>query len=1373
MELGMKFRADVDGFVTALRYYKPAGATGTHTGHLWSGAGAQLAQQVFTGETPSGWQEIALTTPVAITANTTYVVSYFSSSGDYTSTPNYFTQPTGGALVHGLADGTDGPNGLFLYTAAPAFPTQAYNSSNYWADVVFATSTGPDVTPPAVTDHVPAASATAVPIGTTVTVTFSEQLDPLTVDGSTFQLQDAQSVPVPASVSYDGGSFTATLTPSAALDPLASYTAIVRGGATDPRIKDTAGNALVDDETWSFTTAGRPPQSFTVFPASEAPTDPVGNDQTPFEGGMKWRSTVDGTVTALRYYKPVGATGTHTGSLWTGAGTLLAQQVFTGETASGWQEVTLTTPVPITAGQTYVVSYFSASGDYVGTNFYFTQQVGTGLVHGLANGTDGPNGVYLYTASPAFPTQTFQSSNYWADVRFVPDVADVTAPTVTGRVPLPDATDVVTNTTIEVTWSEVLDASTVDGSTFELRDAFDVPVPASVAYTTGTFAATLVPSAWLDPLTTYTVIVRGGASDPRVKDPSGNALAADVVWSFTTGAVPMGPFTVFPANEAPSNPVFNDNQPTVSMELGMKFRADVPGFVTALRYYKPVGATGTHTGHLWTGTGTLLATQEFTGETASGWQEVALTNPVPITAGTTYLVSYFSASGDYAATANYFTQPIGTGVLHGLANGTDGPNGLYEYTAAPTFPTQTFNSANYWADVVFDTASHSLTVTVAGSGSVAKNPDQGSYYPGSQVELTATPDAGYSFSGWSGDATGAANPLTVMMDADKAITATFTQIPILRVLTLHTAGNGSVTKDPDLANYVDGSSVQLTAVADPHHSFAGWSGDAGGTSNPLTVRMDADKTITATFTLDTHTVATGTVGGGSVTRNPDLPAYDYGSSVELTATADVGHTFAGWSGDASGTTNPLTVLVDGDKTITATFTLDTHTLTLQIVGGGTVDRSPDLPAYPYGSSVVLTPTRDGGQVFAGWSGDASGAANPLTVLMDGDKDITATFTSNGQLPASNTASGRGCYTLSNSFYQYFPTASAAAALSGNSLTLTPSGSAYDVTWGGGSYVAPGMFAATILAGIDDGQVTIVPSAAVPHPGGSAASLSVHSNGIIGTGAILMPDTPDSHTPTVAGLLDEATSAWFVWHDFHLPEGGAIRWEELGGVLYVTWLDVESYPDAPTANPSTFQFQFDLNPGPTYGVVRYVWQSITAVGTGQTTGRAEQTLVGWSPGGASLDAGSVDLATATPLSTWAIEVPALQLAIAPAPISTGGGGTLVTYTVHNVPEAAPASGVYIGAVFLGFTPIPGGLDLGMLLGAPGCNAYIATTDIPVNVGPFSADVQTGDFLFGAGIPYGVSVTAQAIALVVPGSLPNGQNPGGVVTSNAVDQFVSDY
>ncbi|TFH19599.1 MAG: DUF4082 domain-containing protein, partial [Myxococcales bacterium] len=140
---------------------------------------------------------------------------------------------------------------------------------------------------------------------------------------------------------------------------------------------------------------------------------------------------------------------------------------------------------------------------------------------------------------------------------------------------------------------------------------------------------------------------------------------------------------------------------TQAIEVGVKFRADSDGFVTALRFYKGALNVGTHIGNLWTTGGALLATVTFTGETASGWQEQALAVAVPISAGTTYVASYYTAVGRYAFDSGFLlTQGVDAPPLHVLQNGVDGPNGVYAYSAVSTFPTSTFNGSNYWVDVV-------------------------------------------------------------------------------------------------------------------------------------------------------------------------------------------------------------------------------------------------------------------------------------------------------------------------------------------------------------------------------------------------------------------------------------------------------------------------------------------------------------------------------------------------------------------------------------------------------------------------------------------------------------------------------------------------
>ena len=149
----------------------------------------------------------------------------------------------------------------------------------------------------------------------------------------------------------------------------------------------------------------------------------------------------------------------------------------------------------------------------------------------------------------------------------------------------------------------------------------------------------------------------------------------------------------------PSNPNANDNQPG-GIEVGVKFRSDTAGFITGLRFYKGTQNTGTHVGHLWSSTRQQLAEATFTNESASGWQEVVFDRPVPITANSTYVASYHSSAGGYAFDTNYFTSAADNPPLRALANGEDGPNGVYKYGASG-FPTQTFQASNYWVDVLF------------------------------------------------------------------------------------------------------------------------------------------------------------------------------------------------------------------------------------------------------------------------------------------------------------------------------------------------------------------------------------------------------------------------------------------------------------------------------------------------------------------------------------------------------------------------------------------------------------------------------------------------------------------------------------------------
>jgi hypothetical protein len=277
-------------------------------------------------------------------------------------------------------------------------------------------------------------------------------------------------------------------------------------------------------------------------------------------------------------------------------------------------------------------------------------------------------------------------------------LTDTTPPTVTGVSPAEGATGVATTTAVTATFNEAMDPATINTSTVEVRTPTNTLVPATVSYNATTRTATLTPTNALLPNTTYTATVQGEQADPRVKDLAGNPLATDRTWSFTTGGGLNCPCTVFQTTAVPA--VIADSD-TSAIELGMKFQASVPGTITGVRFYKGATNTGTHVGRLWTSSGTLLATVTFTNETASGWQQMSFASPVPIEANTTYVVSYHTTVGHYAANNNYFGTAVVNGPLTAPADGAAGGNGVYIYGAGG-FPTQTFQATNYWVDVVFE-----------------------------------------------------------------------------------------------------------------------------------------------------------------------------------------------------------------------------------------------------------------------------------------------------------------------------------------------------------------------------------------------------------------------------------------------------------------------------------------------------------------------------------------------------------------------------------------------------------------------------------------------------------------------------------------------
>ncbi|SVD89616.1 uncharacterized protein METZ01_LOCUS442470, partial [marine metagenome] len=244
--------------------------------------------------------------------------------------------------------------------------------------------------------------------------------------------------------------------------------------------------------------------------------------------------------------------------------------------------------------------------------------------------------------------------------------------------------------------------------------------------------------------------------------------------------------------------------------------------------------------------------------------------------------------------------------------------------------------------------------------------------------------------------------------------------PAFHLLAVNLSGDGSgavtstsagidcsVGADADCSQrYREGSEVTLTAAPASGSTFAGWSGDCGGSSQTTSVTLAAARSCTATFDVEQEQTATLNVtvagdGVGTVTSSPSgiscpsgcSASYDTGTEVTLTAAPASGSTFAGWSGDCGGNSQTTSVTMDAARSCTATFNVEqqqTATLNVTVTGSGTVTSSPSgisCPAdcsasYDTGTEVTLSAAPASGSTFAGWGNDCGGNSQTTSVTMD-------------------------------------------------------------------------------------------------------------------------------------------------------------------------------------------------------------------------------------------------------------------------------------------------------------------------------------------------------------------------------------------------------
>ena len=454
-ELGMKFQSSVAGWVAGVRFYKGSGNGGTHTGSLWSASGTLLATGTFTNETASGWQSLQFTNAVQISANTTYVVSYWDPDGHYGPDPELFDWPLNTPPLTAVQSNyvtAGGGNGVYD-PGGQGFPTLQSDGSSYAVDVIFDT-TQPEGPPPSVTSSTPVAGASSIPVSIDPSVTFSEAVVP---SSASFTVKDSSGNTVAGSASFNSADTVDTFTPTSALAAGTTYTVTVSGA------KDQFGQTMTTD-TYTFTTSkafdvgGQCPCAIWPDTAPSGATD--ASDTTAVNLGVQFQASANGTVSGIRFYKEADNTGSHTGTLWTASGTELATGTFSNESTQGWEELDFTTPVTVTAGTTYVASYLTTTGHYADTSGGLSSAVTNGPLTALANG-----GVYAYGSTTTFPTSSYGGGNYWVDVVYT---AISVAPSVSSSAPAAGSSSNPVSVDPSVTFSEAVVPSS---ASFTLKDS--------------------------------------------------------------------------------------------------------------------------------------------------------------------------------------------------------------------------------------------------------------------------------------------------------------------------------------------------------------------------------------------------------------------------------------------------------------------------------------------------------------------------------------------------------------------------------------------------------------------------------------------------------------------------------------------------------------------------------------------------------------------------------------------------------------------------------------------------------------------------------------------------------------------------------------
>ncbi|MGV8945589.1 MAG: InlB B-repeat-containing protein [Lutibacter sp.] len=623
---------------------------------------------------------------------------------------------------------------------------------------------------------------------------------------------------------------------------------------------------------------------------------------------------------------------------------------------------------------------------------------------------------------------------------------DGVCPLVVSTVPENNATGVPLNQVITATFNEIMNASTISKTSFTISDNGAL-IDGTVTYSGLT--ATFTPTSPLDENTKYTGTIKTSA-----KDLKGNALQEDYVWTFTTletfsvvvssspvlGGVTTGAGRFNQGAPVTVKAVPNTNYSFVNWtENGIvvsplaNYTFVIVGNRTLVANYIPnlfainlssnpaIGGLTSGAGSFDFGSSRTVTATPNANYTFTNWTE----NGTVVSTNASYT---FVLNANKTLVANFTIIPQFAIILSAnpaIGGSTSGAGSFNvgtsrTVTATPTIPGYTFVNwteagvevsttqsytfvlnanktlvANFIANLYTITLSSNPTIGGLTSGA-------GSFSFGSSKTVTATPTIpGYTFVNWTeaGVEVSTTPSYTFILNANKTLVANF----IANLYTITLSSNPAIGGSTSGAgSFSFGSSRTVTATPTiPGYTFKNWT-EAGvevSTTPSYTFVLNANKTLVANFiaNLYTITLSSNPAIGGSTSG---AGSFSFGSSRTVTATPTIpGYTFKNWTeaGVEVSTTPSYTFVLNANKTLVANFSPVAITYTLNVTAvNGTVNKNPVSPynnsTYNDGTIVTLIPTPNSGYEFLSWSGDASGTANPLTVIMNSNKNITANFT---------------------------------------------------------------------------------------------------------------------------------------------------------------------------------------------------------------------------------------------------------------------------------------------------------------------------------------------------------------------------------------------